>query len=264
MTENRLALLLEAGFTDRLDAGDTALLARRATLKSRYETPSWRFPTNWWYAVPGESYEGLFPALNLHDRFPVTFGEGADVADLPSRPGALPVCVTPELDGWRLIFGNLREVIGLSWDAMTGAVERLSAHCGEAHMFLEDIAGGSDVWIVAEQGSIRRRYAQESSPEWVGDPLPWEELAVDDEDFDPEFDEAEPNEGTVGATTACAYLSVDPTDLGPDTDLRGHAWLALSAPDVGHEGLAALARIAAVPLDYSAQQADSSARPDSR
>ncbi|MFF4694297.1 hypothetical protein [Streptomyces chattanoogensis] len=242
MSANRLDALLRAGFTDRLGEQDRRLLGRRALLKASGERPPFSLPTSWWYVVPGDSYEGLFAALDLHDRVPVTFREGIDVADLPARPNAVPVFVTPEIDGWRLIFGNLESAIGWGWDAMMGAVERLSARCGEAQMFFEDIAGGSDIWVVAEAGRIRRRYARESYPEWEGEPLSWEDLAVDDEDFDPEFDEAEPNEGTASAMTACRYLSVYPDPLDADAEIRGHGWLAMSAPDVGHKGLEELAR----------------------
>ncbi|GAA1522172.1 hypothetical protein GCM10009730_32590 [Streptomyces albidochromogenes] len=196
----------------------------------------------WWFAVPGERYEGLFTALDLHDRFPVTLDEGADVVRLPHRSREFPVFVTPELDGWRLISGNLDVMVGVDWDEWMGAVERLSTQCGEAQMFFEDEAGGSNVWVVAEQGRIRRRYTREDDPEWVGEPLPWEDLRADEEDFDPEYDEAEPNEGTAGAATACFHLSVDPTRIGADTQIRGHGWLAPSAPGVGHKDLGTLLR----------------------
>lgn len=229
MIENRLGALLEAGFTDRLGERDRTLLARRALLKACYEEPGPLFSESWWYAVPGERYEGLFTALDLHDRFPVTLEEGADVGRLPSRRGAYPVFVTPELDGWRLIIGNLDVAVGVDWDEWMSALELLSAHCGEAQMFFEDGAGGSNVWALAEQGRIRRRYTREDDPEWVGEPLPWEDLSVDDE-------------GTADAVTASSHLSVDPNRISADTRVRGHGWLALSAPGVGHEDLAGLVR----------------------
>jgi hypothetical protein len=237
MTHDRLRELLATGLIDRLDARDKALLERRARIKASGEKPSRLEPRGWWYAVPGAAYEGVFEALELHDRFPVTLEEGADVEDMPWRRGALPVFITPELDGWRLIFGNLVDVIGYDWDEWMGAVERLSEHCGEAQMFFEDQAAGSDGWVVAEKGRIRRSYAAESDPEWVGEPLPWEDLRIDDEDFDPEYDEAEPNEGTARAAYACGRLSVDPTKIGPGTRMRGHGWLALHAPGVGYKDL---------------------------
>ncbi|MGW6984979.1 hypothetical protein ACWGE1_36920 [Streptomyces sp. NPDC054932] len=85
--------------------------------------------------------------------------------------------------------------------------------------------------MVAENGRLIR-YAAEGDPEWEGDPLPWETLAADEPGFDLEYDE--PNAGTTGARSACGHLSVDPGEVGPDTERRGHGWLALTAPGVGH------------------------------
>ncbi|MFM9371576.1 hypothetical protein [Streptomyces sp. Da 82-17] len=201
-------------------------------------------PRGWWFAVPGAAYEGIFTALGLHERVPVTLDEGADVEDRSWRGGALPVFVTPELDGWRLVFGNLDSAIGDDWDDWMATVRRLSAHCGEAQMFYEDEAGGSDLWVVAEHGRIRRRYALDSDPEWVGRPLPWEQLTegggefdsgdADDDDAD---DEVPGPPGEAGVTEACARLSLDPSAIGPHTALRGHGWLALTAPGEGREAL---------------------------
>ncbi|KUM67223.1 hypothetical protein [Streptomyces curacoi] len=242
MTHSRLGELIAIGLIDRLDARDRLLLERRARLKSAGEEPFPLDPGGWWYAVPGAAYEGLFEALGLHDRFPVTLEEGAAVEDLPFRKGALPTFVTPELDGWRLIFGNLVDLVGLEWDEWMGAVERLSAYCGEAQMFYEDSAAGSDVWVVAHQGRIRRRYAAESSPEWTGDPLPEEELRIGETDFNPQADGAFPNEDMAGVSLACGRLSVDPHHIGPTTPMRDHGWLALCQPGIGHKDLNSLVR----------------------
>ncbi|MGW7297469.1 hypothetical protein [Streptomyces sp. NPDC054829] len=218
MTYGRLGDVIATGLTDRLDVRERTVLERRARIKACAEEPSSLDPGGWWYAVPGATYEGLFDALGLHDRFPVTLYEGSDVEGLPWRRPALPTFITPELDGWRLIFGNLPDVVGIDWDDWMGAAERLSAACGEAQMFYEDSAAGSDVWVVAEKGTIRRRYAAESDPEWIG----------------------EPAENLESAAEACGHLSVDPTTLGPSTRVRGCGWLALTEPGIGHEGLPAL------------------------
>ncbi|MDI3409164.1 hypothetical protein [Streptomyces cavernicola] len=242
MTESRLAALLATGLVDRLDARDKRVLERRALLWGAGETPYPLDPRGWWFAVPGDAHEGIFEALGLHDRFPVTLYEGEDVERRPWRSGAVPVFVTPELDGWRLVFGNLDSAIGVDWDEWMDAVKRLSAHCGEAQMFFMDDVGGSDIWVVAERGRIRRRYAAESDPEWVGRPLPWEQLpasAAEFEEFDPDDEEAAGVPGEAGAADACVHLSLDPTAIGPHTDVRGHGWLALTEPGVGHEGLGA-------------------------
>ncbi|MGW0396095.1 hypothetical protein ACWDYJ_35595 [Streptomyces sp. NPDC003042] len=86
-----------------------------------------------------------------------------------------------------------------------------------------------------------RQYAAEGDPEWEGDPLPWETLAVDEPGFDPEYDEA--NAGTTGARSACGSLSVEPGEVGPDTEVRGHGWLALTAAGVSHGAFPGTLRI---------------------
>ncbi|ELS50976.1 hypothetical protein [Streptomyces viridochromogenes] len=89
MTNSRLDELIATGLIYCLDAQDRALLKHRAEVKSADEEPSPLDPRGWWFAVPAEKYEGLFEALGLHDRFPVSLGEGADVEDLPFRKSAL-------------------------------------------------------------------------------------------------------------------------------------------------------------------------------
>ncbi|QTE02723.1 hypothetical protein [Streptomyces cyanogenus] len=240
-----MAALLAGGGPDALDDRDRAAIERLIRVKIPHETP--RLPSStlsgWWMAVPGASYEGVFEALDLHDRRPVTVSAGVRAAEsreirVPGPDGADRsvgrAFVTPELDGWRLVFGPFDLLVGDPWDGMIETIERVSERCGQAQFFFLDDAGGSDVWIVAENGRVIRRYAAESDPEWEGDPLPWETLAVDDPDFDPEYDETPPNTGTAGARSACAYLSVDPGEVGPGTAVRGHGWLAVTAPGVGH------------------------------
>ncbi|MFJ8852589.1 hypothetical protein [Streptomyces sp. NPDC102437] len=250
-----MAALVEGGGVDALDDRDRAAIERLIQVKILDEEvptlPS-AILSGWWMAVPGASYEGVFEALGLHDRLPVTAAVGVEAAEgrriqVPGPDGADRsvgrAFITPELDGWRLVFGPFDELVGDPWDGMIETVERVSVHCGQAQFYFLDDAGGSDVWIVAENGRVIRRYAAESSPEWEGDPLPWETLAVDDPDFDPEYDEAPSNAGTAGARSACAYLSVDPDDVGPDTEVRGHGWLAVTAPGVGHGAFPGTLRI---------------------
>jgi hypothetical protein len=249
-----MAALVAGGGADALDDRDRAAIERLIRVKIPHETP--RLPSStlsgWWMAVPGASYEGVFEALDLHDRQPVTVAAGIEAVEsrdvrVPRPEGAGRSAgrafVTPELNGWRLVFGPFDLLVGEPWDGMIETVERVSVHCGQAQFFFLDDAGGSDIWIVAENGRVIRQYAAESDPEWEGDPLPWETLAVDDEDFDPEYDDVPPNAGTTGARSACAYLSVDPDEVGPDTEVRGHGWLTVTAPDVGHGAFPGTLRI---------------------
>ncbi|MCX4763623.1 hypothetical protein OG562_22190 [Streptomyces sp. NBC_01275] len=242
-----LAALAAGGGADALDPRDRATIERLIRVKIPHEIPELPAPilSAWWLAVPGASYEGLFEALGLHDRRPITVRAGVEATEgsralleLTGSDGARRtvgrVFVTPELDGWRLVYGPLRLLLGEPWDPWMESVERLSAHCGQAQFFFVDDHGGSDLWVVAEKGRVIRRYTAEDDPEWVGDPLPWETLATEDRYYDPEFDDWPANAGTDGAETACAHLSVDPGEVGADTRIRGHGWLALTEPDVGH------------------------------
>ncbi|MFE1949294.1 hypothetical protein ACFW9D_02360 [Streptomyces sp. NPDC059524] len=241
-----LGVLLEGGGLDALDERDRTLLERLVNAKLPGGVGGLPSPqlSGWWLAVPGATYEGVFDALGLHDRRPVTVAAGVAAAygdelliptpDDPRR-GVGRAFVTPELDGWRLVFGLFELLVGDDhWNDMIETVERVSEACGHAQLFYVDGAEGSDLWFVAEDGLVIRRYAAYSDPEWEGDPLPWEDLAMNEPGFDPESEEADPEAGTAGARTACAYLSVDPELVGAGTVVRGHGWLAVTAPDVGH------------------------------
>ncbi|MEU3690468.1 hypothetical protein [Streptomyces narbonensis] len=249
-----MGALVEGGGADALDDRDRAAIERLIRVKIPHEIPSLPDSTlsGWWMAVPGASYEGIFEALGLHDRRPVTVSAGVQASEgrevrVPGPDGAARYAgrafVTPEVDGWRLVFGSFEQLVGEFWDGMIETVERVSVHCGQAQFFFLDDAGGSDVWIVAENGRVIRQYVAESDPEWEGDPLPWETLAADDPDFDPEYDDVPSNAGTTGARSACAYLSVDPGEVGPETETRGHGWLAVTAPGVGHGAFPGTLRI---------------------
>ncbi|MFI7006347.1 hypothetical protein [Streptomyces sp. NPDC050145] len=241
-----LGVLLEGGGLDALDERDRTLVERLVRVKIPGEVGGLPSPqlSGWWLAVPGATYEGVFDALGLHDRRPVTVAAGVAAAygeeiripapDDPER-GVGRAFVTPELDGWRLVFGQFELLVGDDhWNDMIETVERVSDACGHAQLFYVDGAEGSDLWFVAEDGLVIRRYAAHSDPEWEGDPLPWEDLAMNEPGFDPESDEADPEAGTAGARIACEYLSVDPDLVGAGTVVRGHGWLAVTAPDVGH------------------------------
>ncbi|MEU7070057.1 hypothetical protein AB0B30_04160 [Streptomyces narbonensis] len=249
-----MAALVAGGGADALDDRDRAVIERLIRVKIPHEIPNLPDSTlsGWWMAVPGASYEGVFEALGLHDRRPVTVSAGVQASEgreitVPG-PDGKDRCVgrafvTPELDGWRLVLGSFEQLVGDFWDGMIETVERVSLHCGQAQFFFLDDAGGSDIWIVAENGRVIRQYVAENDPEWEGDPLPWETLAADDPDFAPEYDEAPANAGTTGARSACAHLSVDPGEVGPQTEASGHGWLAVTAPGIGHGAFPGTLRI---------------------
>ncbi|MFC8537476.1 hypothetical protein ACFUJY_26670 [Streptomyces sp. NPDC057249] len=221
-----LGLLVEAGGLDALDVRDRTLVERLVRVKlpgSVRAVPDTQLSA-WWLAVPGATYEGVFEALDLHDPRPVTVQAGAAAAMCEAIPSPSPedpargisrAFVTPELDGWRLVFGQFRQLVGYrDWHDMVETVERVSAACGRAQLFFVDDAGGADIWFAAEDGRIVQQYAGED---------------------DLDEDEEDPDDLTGGVREVCGELSVDLDLVGVlDTVVRGHGWLAVTAPDMGH------------------------------
>ncbi|MEU2250593.1 hypothetical protein [Streptomyces sp. NPDC019224] len=222
-----LGLLVEGGGLDALDDRARMLVERlvRVRLPGNVRNIPDTQLSAWWLAVPGATYEGVFEALGLHDPRPVTIEAGVAAAmceeirvPSPKDPdrGISRAFVTPELDGWRLVFGRFAQLVGYDdWDDMIETVERVSAACGRAQLFYVDDAGGADIWFAAEDGLVVRQYAADGGPE--------------------EADDEDPDAVTDGVREACGALSVDPDLVGVlDTVVRGHGWLAVTAPDRGH------------------------------
>ncbi|MFI6446659.1 hypothetical protein [Kitasatospora sp. NPDC050543] len=246
-----LEALLAAGGLDALEARDRAAVQRLVRIRSAQEVPD--LGDHWWLAVPGETYEKAFDVLGLHDRVPVTvaLGDECQRDDEKFVPGpgdrsvrVHRVFVTPEYAGWRLIYADtpLRETL---WD-LHGTIERLSAACGQAQVFYQDPHADAMMWAVAEQGAVRRGYWRYSEPPWTGEPLPWEVELMDDEDEDHDDEDYDDEDGGSGArgvqsvNQAAASLSIDPSGIDAATPVRGHGWLALTAPGAGHGGFGTL------------------------
>ncbi|MEU2248307.1 hypothetical protein [Streptomyces sp. NPDC019224] len=240
-----LTALAIIGAADLLDERDRRALERLIRIKAAQDTPD-SLPDHQWIAVPGATYEGLFDAMGLHDRIPCTLSMGLsaaenDAVDVTDPDGtrhtAYRVFVTPELDGWRLVYANT-PLSPTVWN-YADVLERLSAACGQAQFFSQDEHSDSMIWAVALDGVLRRRYRRNELPEWEGDPMEWETPLGDD----PE-EEYEPNATRECDTNAAAWsLSLVPEEVNADTTLRGHGWLAISRPDVGHTAFSGALRI---------------------
>ncbi len=234
---NALALI---GGEAEIDERDRRALERLVRIKTAQDIPE-SLPEHRWLAVPGETYEGLFAAMGLHDRRPCTISMGLaamedDVAlvagpDGTKRP-VYRVFVTPELDGWRLVYADT-PLWEMHWD-VDGLLGRVSAACGQAQFFFQDDHSDSMVWALAVDGVVRRRYWRYGEPEWLGEPLDWEDPLGADPDFDPD-DDHEPNATQASSVDRAARkLSLDPTGVGEHTPTRGHGWLAVTEEGVGH------------------------------
>ncbi|MGW7491326.1 hypothetical protein [Streptomyces sp. NPDC054786] len=235
-----LRMLASVGGGDALAPADRAAIERLVRIKLLDETPG-DLPAETWAAVPRAEVKDIVRALGLHDARPVTTALGVSAAvhqenalDHRSADGTTTteyrVFITPEFDGWRLVYGA-----GYLNDNWAQAVEKLSAHCREAHFYAVDEYNGARVWWVAENGQDKRGYRTYGDPEWVGEPMEFERDLMQDEDdelYDPEEAE-EYAEGVRDPEEAASWISVQPTTVEV-LDRVGHGWLAVTSPDVGH------------------------------
>ncbi|MBL1099433.1 hypothetical protein [Streptomyces coffeae] len=248
-----LSALVMTGGHEGPEPRDRAALERLVRMRLADERPDW-MPAHWWLAVPGDTYERAFEVLGLHDRIPATQEMGRSSQEADSKVVQGPdgestyVCrvfITPEYDGWRLIYAN--SLLGdISWQPYHTA-ELLSSACGRAQVFYEDGCAGARIWAHAEDGLVERGYWSHEDPEWTGEPLPWERVVtVDDYDGDQEaFEDDYPDPNTSEETdpgAAAAALSIHPGAIS-SAATRGHGWIALTVPGAGHGGFPGMMRI---------------------
>ncbi|MFJ2090979.1 HEAT repeat domain-containing protein [Streptomyces sp. NPDC087901] len=240
LRRHALSALSLIGGEAEIDERDRRALERLVRIKVAEDIPE-SLPEHRWLAVPGATYEGLFAAVGLHDRRPctVSMGQAAmedDVALVAGPDGVeravYRVFVTPELDGWRLVYADT-PLGEMHWD-VDDLLRRISAACGQAQYFFQDDHSDSMVWALAVDGEVRRSYWRYGEPEWRGVPLDWEQPLGADPDFDPD-DDHEPNATQASSVDSAAReLSLDPTGVGEQTPMRGHGWLAVTEEGVGH------------------------------
>ncbi|MFJ5798188.1 HEAT repeat domain-containing protein [Streptomyces decoyicus] len=235
-----LRALASLGGGDALGPADRAAVERLVRVKLLDESPG-DLPAETWIAVPRAEVKDIVRALELHDARPVTTALGVSAAvhhensldhlsDDGTSSTAYRVFITPEFDGWRLVYGA--DYLNDYW---AQAVEKLSTQCREAHFYAVDEYNGARVWWVAENGQDKRGHRTYGDPEWVGEPMEFERDLMQDEDdelYDPEEAE-EYAEGVRDPEEVASWISIQPTTVEV-LDKVGHGWLAVTSPDVGH------------------------------
>ncbi|MFE5817378.1 hypothetical protein ACFQ6S_28770 [Streptomyces sp. NPDC056479] len=243
---NALKVLVDLGGAECLDEVDRRTVERLVRIKLLDELPV-QTPSEGgrWLAFPADRLDDAVAALGLHDLRPVTTVMGvdattraADSMEFKDSSGrartAYRVFITPEFESWSsaLAISNWRMLWGNSFiDELDGFMQadKLSKHCGEAHLYLLDPYHSAENWYVARNGRRVRGYGTYSDPEFLGQPLPFEieyrENAVDEEEAE------QYAEGVPDALTAAFNLSVEPGPMHAD-GTHGHGWLATTHPDV--------------------------------
>lgn len=153
------------------------------------------------------------------------------------------VFVTPELDGWTLVFGTWFNLGNPQRAAdVQQACLRLSERYGSAHAYTVDLHCDDSAWLIAEGGQTVRLYRYGDPPTDVGARLPVEQTfllpheefewwdAIDWDTVDDSFEFRQ----VCGAWDIAAAMSVSPAAFGPHTAMRGHGLLALTPHGAAH------------------------------
>ncbi|WP_158717057.1 HEAT repeat domain-containing protein [Streptomyces rimosus] len=241
-----LQALADIGGGEVLSDRDRDAVERLVHVKLLDEDPE-PLPVSTWIAFPAGCLDALADGFGLYDLKPATVAMGLSAVShkenairgiVGQEPGegdghgddvAYRVFISPEFQGWRLMYGDafMREYTGLE------AVEEFSRYCEEAQFFSIDPMENSHVWRVARQGEVTRGYSTYGDPEWIGDPLPFERKFIDaepDSHIAP-ADIAQYSAGVTDAHDAAFQLSFDPLSVRK-SNMRGHGWLATTHPSV--------------------------------
>ncbi|GAA4216793.1 hypothetical protein [Actinocatenispora rupis] len=164
-------------------------------------------PVGEWYAVPTADQPALLDACGLTDPTPATY----DAAQTLGR--SAQAYVSPVVDGWTFVFGELRSTPEESRDLCTA----LSLRFGTALWFGRVESGGcgdSGWWCLAENGTLVRYNYQDEDGRDAERGAPHEAEIVDDDDDDLDWWDV--------VSLIAARTTVDLEDLGPHTTVDGH------------------------------------------
>ncbi|WP_329088145.1 hypothetical protein [Streptosporangium sp. NBC_01469] len=226
----------------------------------RAEVKNWPEPVsmcwNHWIAVPTGDQAGVMEVLGLSSPRPITFTEAQEVIDADAhgdpddRHHLSRVFVTPEVDSWTLVIGAWCDPCDSErHEDVLRLCKALSARYGGAQAYYYGEQGDGSAWLVAEHGSVVRRYAATGELDdellTLGDPLPQEqarrlELGLP-ADGDLQTASSEQIEEWTWAAfhlapeIAAAY-GVSPFTLTRETKVRGTGVLALT-PDAASHGV---------------------------
>ncbi|MBL7256973.1 HEAT repeat domain-containing protein [Paractinoplanes lichenicola] len=225
-----LRALAGIGGFEAFSAADRAAVERLVRVKLIDERIEGEEPHGRWLALPTGDQAAVLEALGLSSPRPATMRLGRAVAGAASH-GSVPeewrravVFVSPQLDDWTLVFGHWADD-----DREHDAIRSLSARFGRAQAYWYDDQTGSSGWTIAGGGVVIRHYSD------AGDACSGERLPIEREK--PTFADLEElpadqwpdddNDVCDGLAVAAA-MSISPSELGPETLVRGTGVLALT------------------------------------
>jgi hypothetical protein len=212
-----------------------------------------------WFAVPTDDRGAVLDAFGLSGAMTVTMRMGGSVWNRDNHAWdghsrCSRMYVSPVLDGWTLVFGNLAEAAhdrSRRRQVVRDRCASLSARFGAAHWYGMSCGDGWTAWCLAEDGAVTRCYDVFEPEDGVGSthpaedgfrlphedpglPLGWADGIdlFDLERFRARHVEVRHEYGVLEeccATDIAARLSVDLSKLGPDTVVEGRGVIGLTA-----------------------------------
>ena len=198
-----------------------------------------------WIAVHSSDQAGLVAKLGLTNVRSTTWADGADLIDEVAHAGDderfSTVVVTPSITGWTLVIGPWCGLPHLRHTALvTNLCRELSSEHGKAQAYFHSEQNDGEAWLIAEDRVVVRRWVSKYPELALGEPFGVERRLLDafgirgnPEDRDPEDDLASEWAATWGdcdAPTVAAESSLDPRQIGPQTQTSGSMLLARTPP----------------------------------
>ncbi|GAB2599538.1 hypothetical protein Aab01nite_75960 [Paractinoplanes abujensis] len=225
-----LRALAGIGGFEALAEPDRAAVERLIRVKLVDERIEGEEPHGRWLALPTGDQTAVLEALALSSPRPATMRLGRAVAGAASHGSVREewrravVFVSPQLDGWTLVFGHWADD-----DSEHEGLRRLSTRFGRAQAYWYDDHTGSSGWTVAENGILVRHYS-DIGDEPIGERLPIERGKLTNTDLEELPVDRWPDDdaGICDALAVAAAMSISPSELGPETLVRGNGVLAVT------------------------------------
>ncbi|MFF9607907.1 hypothetical protein ACF1GY_37660 [Streptomyces sp. NPDC014684] len=195
-----------------------------------------------WIAVPTGDQAGVMTMLGLTRPIPVTFAEAEAIIDEDGHgeadgnpDGLARVYVSPEVEGWTLVIGWWCDPCdGQRGDEVLRLCTELSARYGRAQAYYYGAQGDGSAWLIAERGTVVRRYCATGELEdalyTLGEPLPLERAQREQLGLSPTWDEGARDDEAEDEWKSAAFhlapeiaaaLGTSPLALTADTQVRG-------------------------------------------
>lgn len=187
-----------------------------------------------WAAVSAADHRDVTAHLALADLENISWARGIELIDMIAHRAEArwsSMLVTPPIEGWVLMVGPWWTLSDLARTThVTDVCADLSARFGRAQVYFHGEQGDGEAWLLAERGTMTRRWISEYPELALGEPCGLERRSLDaagiagqPEDLDPDDDDQAELlwAWECDALSIAAEASLDPRRIGPSTSTPG-------------------------------------------